>query len=114
MVGRQNIQDFNLHLHLYPTNWVTVWTQYHCFQLDKERDALYNAGGVAIRRDPTGRAGRDVGQELDWVVNFHLSAHSDLLTGYSRLWGGSFLKQTATDKLAADADLFYVQYSFRW
>ena len=114
VVGRQNIRDLNFHLHLYPTNWISVWTQYHCFQLDKERDALYNAAGVAIRRDATGRAGRDVGQELDFVVNFHLSPHSDLLTGYSRLWGGNFLKQTANDTRAADADLFYLQYSFRW
>ena len=113
-VGRQNVRDFNLHLYLYPANWVTVWTQYHCFQLDQPQDALYNAAGVAIRRDPTGRAGRDVGQELDWVVNFHLSPHSDLLTGYSKLWGGGFLERTANRTRAADTDLLYVQYSFRW
>lgn len=114
VVGRQNIRDLNFHLYLYPANWVTVWAQYHCFQLDAARDALYNAAGTAIRRDPTGRAGRDVGQEMDWVVSFHLSPHSDLLTGYSRLWGGGFLERTANRGRAADADLFYVQYSFRW
>ena len=113
-VGRQNIRDLNFHLYLYPANWVTVWAQYHCFRLDAARDALYNAAGTAIRRDATGRAGRDVWQEMDWVVNFHLSPHSDLLTGYSRLWGGGFLERTANRTRAADADLFYVQYSFRW
>ena len=51
LVGRQNIQDFNLHLYLYPDEWITVWTQYHCFQLDQPRDALYNAAGVG---DPPG------------------------------------------------------------
>jgi len=40
VAGRQNIRDFKLHLHPYPTNWVSVWIQYHCFRLDKERDAL--------------------------------------------------------------------------
>jgi hypothetical protein len=114
VVGRQNIRDFNLHLYLYPTNWVTVWGQYHCFRLDQAQDALYNAAGVAIRRDPSGRAGRDVGQEMDWIVNLHLSPHSDLLTGYSKLWGGGFLERTANRTGAADSDLFYVQYSFRW
>jgi Alginate export len=114
VVGRQNIRDFNLHLYLYPDDWITVWTQYHCFQLDQPRDALYNAAGVAIRRDPTGRAGRDVGQEGDWIVNFHLSPHSDLLTGYSKLWGGGFLERTANRTRSADSDLCYVQYSFRW
>jgi hypothetical protein len=34
--------------------------QYHHFELAQSRDALYNAAGVAIRRDPTGLAGTNV------------------------------------------------------
>ena len=55
-----------------------------------------------------------MGQEGDWIVNFHLSPHSDLLTGYSKLWGGGFLERTANRTRSADSDLCYVQYSFRW
>lgn len=111
LVGRRNIQDANCHLFLYPQKWITVWLQYHHFQLDQARDALYNAAGAPIRRSPTGAAGKDVGDEFDLVLNFHLDAHSDVLMGYSRLFAGDFIRNTGPSK---DPELFFVQYSFRW
>jgi hypothetical protein len=114
LVGRQNIHDFNLHTYLYPTNWVQFDLQYHDFWLADARDALYNAAGNAIRRDPTGRSGTHVGQEVDAIVNFHLTKHSDILTGYSYLWGGEFLRRTAGPTAAANASLAYVQFDYRW
>jgi hypothetical protein len=111
LVGRQNIQDLNFHLYLYPTNWITVWTQFHHFELAQSRDALYNAAGVPIRRDATGLSGVDVGNELDFVLNFHLGNHSDVLVGYSHLFAGDFLNATGPGD---SSDLFYVQYNFRW
>ncbi|MCI0637778.1 MAG: alginate export family protein [Gemmataceae bacterium] len=111
LVARQNIHDFNLHLYLYPTKWITFWTQYHMFHLDSRFDALYNASGAAIRRDPTGRAGTDVGNELDLFLNFHLSPHQDILVGYSKLFAGDFIRGTRPGQ---SPELFYVQYSFRW
>ena len=79
-VGRQNIHDLNFHLYLYPAKWLTTWLQFHSFWLADDRDALYNAGGIPTRRDATGSAGSHVGEELDFVVNFHLTKHLDLLT----------------------------------
>jgi hypothetical protein len=111
LVGRQNIQDLNFHFFLYPTKWIQVWTQYHHFWLDSSRDALYNAAGVPIRRDATGRAGHNVGDEIDLVVNFHLSAHSDILLGYSKLFAGGFIDRTGP---SVSPELFYFMYSFRW
>jgi len=113
-VGRQNIHDINAHLFLYPTNWVTLWTQYHHFRLDSSRDALYNAAGVPTRRDPTGRAGKNVGDEIDFVANFHISNHMDILTGYSYLFGGGFLEATKGQNGSVDSSLFYLQTSYRW
>lgn len=115
LVGRQNIQDVNFHLYLYPAKWITVWTQYHCFRLASANDALYNAAGVPLRRDVTGRAGNNVGQELDFIVNFHLGSHSDILVGYSHLFAGDFLRNTAANAAAGDdPELFYLMYSYRW
>lgn len=111
LVGRQNIHDANLHLFLYPTKWLTVWMQYHHFWLASRRDALYSAGGVPLRRDATGRAGRNVGDELDLVMNFHVGPHSDVLLGYSVLFPGHFTRQTGSDRTA---ELFYASYVFRW
>ena len=113
-VGRQNIHDLNFHLYLYPTKWLTAWTQFHSFWLADKTDALYNAAGNAIRRDPTGRSGSHVGEEIDFVFNFHLSKHADLLTGYSHLFGGEFLGNTASAVNARNSGFYYLQYSYRW
>ncbi len=93
---------------------MTVWTQYHHFWLDQSRDALYNPGGVAYRRDPTGAAGRNVGDEIDLVVNFHLSRYSDLLVSYNMLFGGDFLEATSGPNQAVDAESLYLIYQQRW
>ena len=113
-VGRQNIHDLNAHLYFYPQPWLTVWLQYHHFWLDESQDALYNAAGNAIRRDPTGAAGRNVGDEIDVVVNVHVGRYSDVLVGYSRLFGGGFLESTSGATAASDAELFYMMYQQRW
>lgn len=110
-VARQNIHDLNAHLYLYPAPWITAWLQYHRFWLDESRDALYNAGGVAIRRDPTGAAGRDVGNEIDLVLNFHLTRYTDILVSYSRLYGGRFLQNTPGP---SDAESLYFIFQQRW
>ena len=115
LVGRQNIHDLNANLYLYPSKWVTVWMQAHHFALDQSRDALYNAAGAAIRRDATGASGKNVGDELDLILNFHLTRRADLLTGYSYLFAGDFLRKTngASNK-TADASFVYLSYSYRW
>lgn len=111
LVGRQNIHDLNAQFALYPLPWITLLSQFHVFRLDSSRDALYSAGGVPLRRDPTGAAGNNVGQELDLVVNFHLTKHKDVLFNYSHLFAGDFLKKTGSGR---SPDLFFVQYSYRW
>jgi hypothetical protein len=66
---------------------------------------------VPIRRDSTGLAGDDVGQEIDLLTNFHLSAHQDLLFGFSKLFAGTFWRQTGP---SGDPQLFDARYTFRW
>ena len=111
LVGRQNIQDLNLHLYFNPAKWIASGIQYHMFWLDSTDDALYNASGTAVRRDPTGRAGNHVGNEIDLTTNFHLSNHQDIFIGYSKLFAGEFLKATGNQR---SPELFYVCYSYRW
>ena len=114
LVGRQNIHDLNAHLLFYPQPWITVWLQYHHFQLDQSRDALYNAGGVAYRRDPTGAAGTDVGNEFDIALNFHLTNNSDILVSYNKLFGGRFLEATSGPNAAVDAETLYLMFQQKW
>jgi hypothetical protein len=111
LVGRQNIHDLNAHLYFYPTPWITTILQYHVFRLDEAKDALYNSAGVPIRLDPTGRAGTNVGDEINFVVNFHLGNHSDVFVQYSHLYAGDFIQQTGPP---GSPDYLYLMYTFRW
>jgi hypothetical protein len=111
LVGRQNIRDLNFQFSVNPQPWITSLVQFHRFWLDARKDALYNAAGVPIRRDPTGLAGDDVGEELDFLTNFHLTMHQDLLVGYSKFFAGKFWQRTGPP---TGPELLYVQYSYRW
>jgi Alginate export len=110
-VGRQNIQDVSAQVYVFPTNWINCNVQYHHFNLDSATDALYNAAGTPIRRDATGAAGTNVGDEIDIVTNFHLGPHTDVLLGASWLFPGTFIDRTGPSQTAK---LFYAQYTFRW
>jgi len=111
LVGRMNIHDINTHLFLYPTKFVTLWFQYHHFELDSPFDALYSAGGAVERRSAAGTAGQTVGDEFDLLMNIHLGNHSDLLCGYSLMVPGKFIANTGSSTMPS---LAYLQYSFKW
>lgn len=81
LVGRQNIRDLYFQIESNPQPWVQLRMQYYMFHLAATRHALYNLSGTPIRRDPTGAAGNDVGNEIDFLVNFHLSPQQDVLLG---------------------------------
>jgi hypothetical protein len=90
-------------------------TKFNNFELASARDALFNAAGVPLRLDPTGAAGRQVGQELDIILNFHLATHSDLMVGYSKLFAGDFIKNTAANAdQAQDPEFLFFMYTYRW
>ncbi|WP_300089136.1 alginate export family protein [uncultured Nitrosomonas sp.] len=110
-VGRQNVHDFNAQFTLHPQPWVTFQGQYHRFYLANKRDFLYNAAGVGTLRDITGQSGSHVGDEIDFLLNFHVSRHQDILLGYSKLFTGEFIKNM---RPGVSPDLFYAQYNFRF
>lgn len=112
LVGRQNITAARADL----SAWIVPGSvkgalAYHAFWLSDPEDALYNAGGGVVRRDPTGHSGREVGQELDLTVEWKLDAHSNVLVGYSHFWDSDFITNTGPSE---DADLFYVQYQLKF
>lgn len=114
LVGRQNIHDANLHCYLYPTPWITLWSQYHHFWLDQAQDALYGPSGSVMRRDATGRSGTNVGDEIGLFANLHLTRYSDFMASYNKLYGGGFLESTAGANQSADADALYLMFQQRW
>jgi hypothetical protein len=111
LIGRQNIRDWNAHLYLYPAKWITFNAQYHLFNLDSARDALYGVAGTPTRVSLNGTAGGFVGQELDLIFNFHLSKRTDFMVGYSKLNVGEFISNTGNGR---SPELFFMMYNVRW
>jgi hypothetical protein len=114
LVARQNINDVNFIWTASPTQKIKLLAWYHIFFLDEPRDALYNSAGAPIRVDPTGAAGRDVGQELDLTVQYIFSPRADVLVGYSHFWAGDFVSATNPPGVTGDVDFTYTQFSWRF
>lgn len=112
LVGRQNIHDFNIRLTLDPRPKWQFIAWWHLFYLDSARDALYNAGGSVVRQDPTGAAGRYVGNELDLALRWKVAPRADVLFGYSHLFPGEFLDNTPGG--GDQSDFYYTQLSVRF
>jgi hypothetical protein len=75
----------------------------HCFWLASEKDAWYSASRGVIRRDPTGSAGRYLGEELDVILRA-----GPLALGYAHFFPGSYVEETTPGRTSG-ADLVYLE-----
>jgi hypothetical protein len=115
VVGRQNILVPNLNLKFFFGKRANLLLWYNHFDLASARDALYNAAGNVVRSDPSGRAGRYVGDELDVVLNFLVNPNADWQIGLAHFWAGPFIQRTAkSSETAGDGNFFYTQFTFRF
>ncbi|MBI2955742.1 MAG: alginate export family protein [Acidobacteria bacterium] len=94
LAGLRNLHDFRLTAaaRLHPK--VTFEADYHRFLLAARRGPWKNAGGRVLGFDPTGAAGRDLGQEVDLTVRVPVERHVSLLAGYSVFLPGRFAART--------------------
>jgi len=111
LFGRQNVLATNVNVKAKPCKNTTTRLAWYTFWNDAKRDALYNAGGGAGRRNIFGNAGHDVGNELDLTIKYKIDVHQSVLFGYSHFWGNNFIRATGPSQ---DADLIYLQYAFRF
>lgn len=127
IIGRQNIEDVNFLFTLQPTEKVKLLAWYHIFNLQSDRDALYNAAGNPIYQDPTGGSGGQIGQELDLAVNWTVTPRVSMLFGYSHFWVGDYFDSTVIQTVGTpangtasngangeDADFYYTQFQVRF
>jgi hypothetical protein len=106
-----NLRDAEIDLSCTPHRAVAVNAEYHHFALDEPADAWYTTGLQAYRRDPTGRSGTRLGEELDLRATWTLSRHWQLMGGYGRFFPGDFAKSTGP---AAPANWYFVQSAYSW
>lgn len=111
LVGRQNVSAISIRTGWKLTPKLGLNVHGHKFSLSSSRDALYNAGGGAIRRDASGASGSNIGTEVDITMTYPLAPRFGLLVGFSQFWGGSFVDNTnpAGAGLSGNASFFYVQ-----
>ncbi|MCB9886718.1 MAG: alginate export family protein [Planctomycetes bacterium] len=84
-VGRQNVFAVQAGAQLALTPSTSLQVVGHSFRLIERSDALYNVGGGVAR---TGLGGREVGHEVDVLVNHKIDRHVSLYGGYSHLFAG--------------------------
>ena len=96
LFGWQNIAAARGGLTIEPRNRWTISTQYLNFSLAKAADGLYNSSGGLILRDPTGRSGTHIGQEVDVYTWYELNRHVNVGGGVGRLHGGTFIRHVTS------------------
>jgi hypothetical protein len=107
-IGRQNIIDFNLGVTGSPFAKATVGITGHFFWRADTSDALYNAGGTAVRAGAAGSSS-EVGQEIDLTLKYKFDRHLAGLLGYSHFFAGNFIDQSGSSD---DINFLYVQLEY--
>ena len=91
-----NLRDAELDLRVTPHRALTGFVEFHHFALDRPTDAWYTTGLKSYRRDPTGRSGTELGQELDLRLVWNASSHLELMVAIGQLLPGALRRQHRT------------------
>ncbi len=110
LIGRQNALDLHFDLKVAPLEKLTAKISGHYFWRDSTDDALYNAGGAAIRPGSAGSSS-EIGQEIDVTLTYRHDRHTIVELGYSHFFAGEFIEESGPSN---DIDFLYLQvrYSF--
>lgn len=115
--GWRNMESYRLSLSAKPARDITVTVDGWLFRLRNARDFWYAASGRPVvgalgagLKDDTGAAGREVGREVDVLVNLQATKSAAIQAGYGRFFPGRFVR--ATNGAADPSDWFYVQTTF--
>jgi hypothetical protein len=98
----RNGRDLVLHLQASPAPSFSLHLDVHSFRLVEEEDAWYNFAGAAIRRDATGNAGDEVGEEIDLHARLAVGKHLKFWGGWSHFLPGSFVEDTPGTERSMD------------
>ena len=110
-IGRQNIVSPWLTVGAMPMKQLTTSVEAHWFWVDEAADGIYAPSNVSARRRAgSATAGEYIGFELDFVAKYKINHHMVLLAGFSHLWAGEFIDDTAGGK--SDVSRLYTQLQF--
>ncbi len=106
-----NLRDAELDLSMRPGQNVSAYLEYHHFVLAEARDAWYTTSLAPYRRDPTGRSGTDLGDELDFRMSWMLWNHLEVMAGVGRFFPGAFVAHTGPAK---EPNWYCWQLAYAW
>jgi hypothetical protein len=114
MSGWQNIRDLGLWIQYTPDKATKYKLQYHGLGLDSAYDAWYGSNGKKNGSyvSATGTHGRDVGNEIDLVVDRKMNAHQALSIGLGAFLPGKFIRSFSGD--AKDEVYGFVQWNYKF
>lgn len=105
-ISWQNLILTKLRLEARPLRQLRFDTSYGTYWLASDSDAWV----FGNRRDPQGRSGDFIGQEIDVRLRYQIDPRIELELGYAHLFVGPFIEETGP---ADDSDFFYVQTTFQ-
>ena len=117
-----NMEFGGLRLITKPTDEVTLNLKHHVWFLAQAKDAMINSASTARDKnlqDKTGRSGRYLGQDVEFVASWALKANVRFEAGYEHWFKGDYFSRlpasvnlpTGGEK---DTDFFYVSSEFRF
>jgi len=111
LFGWSNIEDYQLSLTAHPTDRLETRLDYHYFRLAAAEDSWYISPGSSLRRDATGRSGREVGHEIDFMAKYRLNKRTSLIGIVGMFFPSAFVERTGPHQGALGACL-QVMYEF--
>ena len=116
LLAWMNLIDYQIGASIIPVNKMQLSADYHILALAQEKDAWYYSNCKAQRRDKTGAAGNDIGQEIDLIAKYDVPLGGsrlakaikklELMAGYGYFLPGSFVESTGN---AGDAHWLFIQ-----
>ncbi len=107
----RNLESYVFSLRGTPRKGIRLIADYHIFRLAEATDVWPGRSGPP-RRDPTGEAGKNLGQEIDLSARWQVDRNWQLMTGWSRFFPGSYLDRTEGNADAANWFFTQVTYQF--
>lgn len=99
-LGWRNMVDYRINAGFNPISKLAFDADYHRFFLHREGGRWSDADRRTLGLDVFGLSGKDLGQELDFTLNFPYKERIKFLTGYSVFFPGNFVKFRRGDGLS--------------
>jgi hypothetical protein len=94
VIAWQNLKSVRTGVRVSPRRYWIVAGAYNDWWLASATDGFYNASGIVVARDPTGRSGTHIGREFDGQTSYRPNRNLEVGVGLGYIVSGEFLLRT--------------------